>query len=171
MADHLSSSETRPGPDSAEIIEFASRMYNAARAGSLPIFQQALPAGLPSNLTNDKGDSLLMLATYHGHYDVSRLLLEHGADPNVLNDKSQSPLAGAVFKKEQKIIELLLEWGANPDMGTPSAADAVVIFNLAGDWGEKFERAREKRKMREEASETAHDNSGPGGTKAASQLM
>jgi len=43
----------------AEAIAFATRMYDAARAGQLDIFQQALPAGLPANMTNEKGDSLV----------------------------------------------------------------------------------------------------------------
>ena len=42
-----------------EAIAFASRMYDAARAGQMDIFQQALPAGLPANMANDKGDSLV----------------------------------------------------------------------------------------------------------------
>jgi hypothetical protein len=42
-----------------EAIAFATRMYDAARAGQLDIFQQALPAGLPANMTNEKGDSLV----------------------------------------------------------------------------------------------------------------
>lgn len=41
-----------------EAIAFATKMYDAARAGQLNIFQQALPAGLPANMTNEKGDSL-----------------------------------------------------------------------------------------------------------------
>jgi hypothetical protein len=40
-------------------IDFASKMFDAARAGQMDIFQQALPAGLPANMTNDKGDSLV----------------------------------------------------------------------------------------------------------------
>lgn len=48
----------------------------------------------------------LMLAAYHGHADVVKLLIEHGADPNRLNDRMQSPLAGAVFKKEDAVIEV-----------------------------------------------------------------
>jgi len=44
-----------------EIIAFATRMYDAARQGRLDVFQQALPAGLPANMTNDKGDSLVCL--------------------------------------------------------------------------------------------------------------
>ncbi|KAK8922471.1 hypothetical protein H634G_00588 [Metarhizium anisopliae BRIP 53293] len=96
------------GPSSSlppEAIELAGRMYDAARAGDLATFQQALPAGLPANLTNEKGDTLLMLAAYYGHAELVRLLIQHGADPNRLNDKNQSPLAGAVFKKEDAVIE------------------------------------------------------------------
>ena len=40
----------------------------------------------------------LMLAAYHCHAPLVKLLLEHGADPNKINDRDQSPLAGAVFK-------------------------------------------------------------------------
>lgn len=49
----------QPTPESPEIIAFATRMYDAARQGDMPIFEQALPAGLPPNMTNDKGDSLV----------------------------------------------------------------------------------------------------------------
>lgn len=47
-----------------------------------------------------------MLAAYHGHAEVVKLLMKHGADPNRLNDRGQSPLAGAVFKKEDAVIEV-----------------------------------------------------------------
>lgn len=48
----------------------------------------------------------LMLAAYHGHADIVKLLIQHGADPNRINDRGQSPLAGAVFKKEDAVIEV-----------------------------------------------------------------
>lgn len=48
-----------------------------------------------------------MLAAYHGHAGLVKLLMQHGADPNRLNDRGQSPLAGAVFKKEDAVIEVL----------------------------------------------------------------
>jgi ankyrin repeat protein len=47
-----------------------------------------------------------MLAAYHGHAELVKLLIEHGADPNRVNDRGQSPLAGAVFKKEDAVIEV-----------------------------------------------------------------
>lgn len=54
-----------PGPSAAasslppEAIELASRMYNAARQGDKELLTQAVSAGLPPNLTNDKGDTLV----------------------------------------------------------------------------------------------------------------
>lgn len=42
-----------------EALELASRMYNAARQGLVDVFEQALPAGLPANMTNEKGDTLV----------------------------------------------------------------------------------------------------------------
>ncbi|KAH9905646.1 ankyrin [Xylariomycetidae sp. FL2044] len=138
------------GPNPASIppeaIEFATRMYNAARAGQKDVFEQALPAGLPANLTNDKGDTLLMLAAYHGHADLVKLLIQHGADPNRLNDRGQSPLAGAVFKKEDDVIEVLLDGGADPEYGEPSALRCLDIFKQEEQWGSKFENAPGKGK-------------------------
>ncbi|MCJ1423354.1 hypothetical protein MMC29_001237 [Sticta canariensis] len=135
-----SSTETQMSP---ELLAFATRMYDAARHGQLDLFQQALPAGLPANMTNDKGDSLIMLAAYHGHASLVSLLLAHGANPNILNDRGQSPLAGAVFKNEKQVIDALLQGGADPDLGSPSAMEAVGLFKLGGEWGSVFEKARE----------------------------
>lgn len=42
-----------------EAIALATRFFDAARHGQMDIFEQALPRGLPANLTNDKGDTLV----------------------------------------------------------------------------------------------------------------
>lgn len=44
-----------------ELLAFASRIYDGARSGQRALFEQALPAGLPANMTNEKGDSLVRL--------------------------------------------------------------------------------------------------------------
>ena len=129
-----------------DLVAFATKVYNAARSGDLPLFEQAMPRGLPANMTNEKGDTLLMLSCYHGHYDVAKFLLENGADPNRVNDRGQSIIAGAVFKKEETIVDLLLEWGADVDLGEPSASQAVGMFRMEGEWAQKFEDARRRKK-------------------------
>ncbi|CAF9914842.1 MAG: hypothetical protein ALECFALPRED_009799 [Alectoria fallacina] len=163
----------QPTPESSEVIAFATRMYDAARQGDMPIFEQALPAGLPPNMTNDKGDSLLMLSTYHGHAPLSQLLLSHGADPNRLNDRSQSPLAGAVFKNENEIVDILLRAGADVDLGRPSAWEAVELFKKTDEYGEKFSRQREMLKSEKGGGGEgkAEAKGGVGGTKGASQMI
>jgi hypothetical protein len=42
-----------------ELIAFAGKLFDAARQGQMDIFEQAIPRGVPVNLTNDKGDSLV----------------------------------------------------------------------------------------------------------------
>lgn len=54
-----------------------------------------------------------MLAAYHGHASLVKLLMQHGADPNKINDRGQSPLAGAVFKLESEVVEVSFVSPAN----------------------------------------------------------
>ncbi|GJC81542.1 putative ankyrin repeat protein PA3287 [Colletotrichum liriopes] len=129
---------------SLEAIKLAASMYNAAREGNKRVLEEAILDGLPPNLTNEKGDTLLMLAAYYGHADLVKLLIQHGADPNRLNDKRQSPLAGAVFKGLDSLTgpgQVLLEGGADPEYGTPSAIQCLAMFKQEGKWAKKFEAA------------------------------
>jgi hypothetical protein len=109
-------------------VEFATKVFNLARAGDTAAVAAYVDAGVPVNLSNDSGDTLLMLAAYHGHPDTVRALLERGADPGRPNDRGQTPLAGAVFKHEPEIVRALLDAGADPDAGQPSAADTATMF-------------------------------------------
>ncbi|MGW1028344.1 ankyrin repeat domain-containing protein [Streptomyces sp. NPDC002577] len=111
-----------------EVVELATRIFDLARQGRTESLAAYVDAGVPANLTNDKGDSLVMLAAYHGHADAVRALLERGAEPNRANDRGQTPLAGAVFKGEAAVIRALLDGGADPSAGTPSAVDTARMF-------------------------------------------
>ncbi|MFD7965787.1 ankyrin repeat domain-containing protein [Streptomyces zaomyceticus] len=111
-----------------EVIELASKVFDLARTGDADALAAYVDAGVPANLTNDKGDSLVMLAAYHGHSAAVSALLARGADADRANDRGQTPLAGAVFKGEDAVIHALLAGGANPEAGTPSAADTARMF-------------------------------------------
>ncbi|KAA1473235.1 ankyrin [Dentipellis sp. KUC8613] len=113
-------------------IDFAHRMFDAAREGNAELLLQAVDAGLPANLTNDGGNTLLMLAAYAGHADLVRGLVERGADPNRLNDRGQSPVAGAVFKGSDDVVRVLMEGGADPRGGTPNAIQTARMFGKTG---------------------------------------
>lgn len=83
-----------PEPDE-ELIELATKVFGLARNGAAERLGAYVDAGVDVDLTNQNGDSLLMLAAYHAHPETVQALLARGADPNRLNDRGQTPLAGA----------------------------------------------------------------------------
>ncbi|MFD4504608.1 ankyrin repeat domain-containing protein [Streptomyces sp. NPDC058457] len=111
-----------------EVVELATKIFDLARQGRTEALVAYLDAGVPANLTNDRGDSLVMLAAYHGHADAVRELLARGAEADRVNDRGQTPLAGAVFKGETDVVKVLVEAGADPAAGTPSAVDTARMF-------------------------------------------
>ncbi|MFI7540642.1 ankyrin repeat domain-containing protein [Actinoplanes sp. NPDC049599] len=114
----------------AETIAFAHRMFDLARCGSTEQLTGQIAHGLPVNLTNDKGDTLLILAAYHNHPRTVTALLELGADPARVNDRGQTALAAAVFRKNADSVRALLAAGADPADGSPSAAGTAAFFDL-----------------------------------------
>ncbi|MFE5287511.1 ankyrin repeat domain-containing protein [Nocardia sp. NPDC056611] len=117
-----------PNELSPEVLELASKIFDLARTGDAATLAAYLDAGVPVNLTNDNGDTLLMLAAYYSHPDAVTALLNRKADPNFGNDKGQTPLSGAVFKGSDEIVNALLAAGADPEAGSPSARDAAEMF-------------------------------------------
>jgi ankyrin repeat protein len=116
--------------DDPEVLQLAAKVFNLARQGGTDTLAAYVDAGVPANLSNDKGDTLIMLAAYHGHPYTVAALLERGADPDQPNDRGQTPLAGAVFKGEQAVIQALLDGGADPTAGTPSAVETARMFGM-----------------------------------------
>lgn len=120
---------TTPRELPAEALDLARRLFDLARSGDITTLRPYLQAGIPPNLTNHAGDTLIMLASYYNHPELVSLLLERGADPNVLNDKGQSPLAGAVFKGYAEVVKVLVEEGkADIRNGQPNAVDCAAMF-------------------------------------------
>lgn len=110
------------------LVELAHQMFDLARAGETEQLRAYVEAGVPLELTAASGNTLLMLAAYHGHPRTVAMLAELGADVNAVNDRGQSPLAGAVFKGEHEVVSALLRAGADPDAGTPTARETAQMF-------------------------------------------
>jgi uncharacterized protein len=111
-----------------EALDLASQIFDLAREGKTQQLHQYITAGISINLTNSKGDTLLMLASYHGHLETVNMLLEKGADANALNDRGQSIIAGAVFKGYDEVVKALFEKGADVRVGHPNAIDSARMF-------------------------------------------
>ncbi|MBY6438533.1 ankyrin repeat domain-containing protein [Rhodococcus kroppenstedtii] len=128
-------SGANPGePDSpdtaipADVTDLATRVFDMARTGEATTLAAYVDAGVPVDLTNEAGDTLLMLAAYHGHPETVTALIHRGADVGRANDRGQTPLAGAVFKGEDDVVRALVDAGADPRAGHPSALDAARMF-------------------------------------------
>lgn len=112
-------------------VELAQDLLDDAREGRTERLVQHLDAGVPVELTDASGNTLLMLAAYHGHAGTVAALTARGAVVDALNDRGQSPLAGAVFKGEDAVVRVLLEAGADPDAGHPTARETAAMFGRA----------------------------------------
>jgi hypothetical protein len=113
-----------------EVLAFARRMFDLAREGEAANLAEYLDAGVPANMTNEKGDTLLILAAYQNHPETVQVLLERGADHGRVNDRGQTALAAAVFRQNAETVTLLLAAGADPNAGGPSALETAKFFNL-----------------------------------------
>jgi uncharacterized protein len=127
MQDTNQPGKTADNGPSDDMIAFASEVFDVARRGDAAMLDALLTKGVPPNLRNDKGDSLVMLASYHGHADAVRVLLEHKADPNLRNDNGQTPIAGAAFKGFADVVTTLLDHGADVEGASPDGRTALMI--------------------------------------------
>jgi len=112
----------------AEVLDLAARLFDWARSGDSEMLAAYVDAGVPVNLTNTNGDTLVMLAAYHGHESTVAALIARGAEVDRPNNRGQTPLAGAVFKNDTTIIDLLLSADADPMAGSPSALETARYF-------------------------------------------
>ena len=82
-----------------------------ARIGNTQELESMIKHGLSVNLCTHKEDSLLMLSTYNGNYETSKMLLKYNPDINKINQRGQTPLEGVCFKGNLKMVKLLVEGG------------------------------------------------------------
>jgi ankyrin repeat protein len=118
-------------PIDPEVIALAGRVFDMARSGATEDLLAYVDAGVPVNLTNDKGDTLLILAAYHAHPETVAALLDRGADHSRVNDRGQTALAAAVFRRSTEAVQRLVAAGADPDAGGQSARATATFFDLA----------------------------------------
>lgn len=119
--------DQQPAELPEEVQELVTRLFAMAREGDLDLIEY-IRQGVDPNLSNQDGNSFLMLAAYAGHAPLVRELIRVGADPDRANERGQTPIAGVIFKGEEEVLEVLLEAGADPHAGHPTAIDAAKMF-------------------------------------------
>ncbi len=98
--------------------------FDLARKGETKALLALIEDGLDPDTVDAKGSSLLMLASYYGHAEMTAALAAHGANPDLRNPRGLSPLDGAAFKGDLEVIRALLAAGVpvngqGPDGRTP----------------------------------------------------
>ncbi|XP_078149213.1 uncharacterized protein LOC144544554 isoform X2 [Carex rostrata] len=99
-------------------------LHIAAAKGRTEICQYLIEKlGFDSNQVPDNGKTPIFHATYGGHINTVRYLLDHGANPNVRDKDGFTPLHSAVIEGYAEILDLLLSRGgpieARNIAGTP----------------------------------------------------
>jgi ankyrin repeat protein len=105
-------------------------VFELARDGRTAPLGEMLDAGVPLDLVNARGDSLLIVATYAQHTETVRELLHRGADTAIVNSMGQTAVACAVFRNNGALLLELLRAGADPDLGSHPASRIADQFAL-----------------------------------------
>jgi ankyrin repeat protein len=114
----------------AREVAYLLEVVELARRGETDQLEAQIQAGISVNLTNDVGDTLLILAAYHAHPETVQMLLRHGGYHSRVNGRGQTALGAAVFRQDRSSVTALLAAGADPLAGPQSAVDVAKFFGL-----------------------------------------
>lgn len=90
-------------------LDLLRQSFGWARDGDAAHISELLDMGASPDLTNEHGDTLLILAAYHCQMDTVRLLLQREAAVDRMNDNGQTALGAAVFRRAADIVVVLLD--------------------------------------------------------------
>ncbi len=107
-------------PPPANLLELA---IQSTRSGDAEALARALDGGVPVASTTARGDSLLLLAAYHGH-EIATIGKATGG---VYMGDGQAPLAGVAYKGLTEVATMLLDAGAAIDAAGPDGRTPLMM--------------------------------------------
>ncbi|MFV0481065.1 MAG: ankyrin repeat domain-containing protein [Campylobacteraceae bacterium] len=111
-------------------VELQYMALDFARKGESEILQSMIEHGLSVNLEDAKGNTLLMLSSYNGNFETTKMLITLGADIEKTNSHGHTPLAGVAFKGYLDICKLLVENGAK--IKAKNGKSAITVAAIFG---------------------------------------
>ena len=101
-------------------------LMNASISGNVKTVEVLLHSfDVDVNATYDKGITALMYASFCGHTEVARVLIQSGADVNAINIDGRTALIFASIEGHTDTVELLLQSGA--DSNTKDVNDKTAF--------------------------------------------
>ena len=102
------------------------KLYTAAKCGDVAQVLELLDSGADPNEAGDEhGTTAMTTASFLGHVEVVRLLLERGADIDRPNKFGARPLFSAANNAKLRVIQELLKAGASLSV---ESADGLTAF-------------------------------------------
>jgi ankyrin repeat protein len=112
--------------------ELQAQALGLARTGDTALLESMVSAGMPVNLEDHAGNTLLMLACYNHHLETARMQLAAGAEVDRRNRRGQTPLGGVAFKGFPEIARLLLSYGAAVDADNGRGMTPLMFAEMFG---------------------------------------
>lgn len=117
-------------PTLAKLREVA---FAAAREGDVKTLSAYFEANQPADIVNARGDSLLILAAYHGHDEAVRAILaQKKVAIDAKNKMGFTALAGVAFKGYLGIAKQLVEKGAAVDAANDRGQTPLMFAAMFG---------------------------------------
>ena len=107
-------------------------LFDAARAGHLPMLREFIAAGYDLDTADAKGYTALILAAYHGHAEAVDALLAAGANACAEDARGNTALMGAIFKGEMTIARRLIATDCAPDQRNRAGQTPAMYAALFG---------------------------------------
>ncbi len=100
-------------------------LVTAAYEGEFDLVRLLISGGANPNVTNEHGDTAVMLAAEHGYDAIVEFLLDHGAEIDVKDQDGDTALDIARYHECKDTVSLLLTRGATGSDG-PSAKERMM---------------------------------------------
>ncbi len=126
----------KPAPvvlDPATVAKLRETTFDAAREGNVKTLEEYFKTGQPVDISNSRGDSLLILACYHGHDDAVRVILEQAKTPiNARNKMGFTALTGAAYKGYIGIVRQLAAKKADLNLSNERGQTPLMFAAMFG---------------------------------------
>lgn len=91
-------------------------IFGFCRIGDVSEMRKFIENGGDVDIRDSDKNTLLVIASCYGNFDIVKILLEKGADPNVQNVDGTTPLATSSRLERDEIVKELLINGADPNV-------------------------------------------------------
>jgi len=119
--------------EATKVMDRISNFLAAAESGDTAKIAESLNQGIDVNVTDEHGQTALMVAADEGHVDTVKLLLQHKASPDLQNRLGGTALMLACFKGHLEVITELLKAGADVNTKSNDGYTALMQATFKSD--------------------------------------